>query len=161
MRSRCPVVFKIAGSGPDEQMLRARLASHSNVEFLGRLGRSQVTQLIQASDCIVVPSLVPESFGLVAAESLACGVPVVATKIGGLSELVDASQGGVLIAPDQGAEAFAQALQRLACSPDERRRLGQRGRRFAETKLDIKGTTRQLVEIYESLLRESQGAMES
>lgn len=156
MESRCPVQFKIAGAGPDEQMLRERFAKHSNVEFLGRLSADLVTELLQSSDCVIVPSIVPESFGLVAAEAMACGTPVLASKIGGLAELLSTSGAGWAVEPTASPAAFADTLQEIL-KGTLRMEKAALGRTFAESKLDIEKTTCDLLEIYESVMARPAG----
>ena len=157
MKSRCEVQFRIAGAGPDEKMLRNRLAAYSNVEFLGRISPQSVTRLIQSSDCVIVPSIVPETFGLVAAEALACGTPVLASKIGGLAELVAESGAGWTILPTAKPSEFADRLQQLLADPDRRKKADQ-GQAFARAQLDIGKTTGRLMGIYESVITETKAA---
>jgi len=123
----------------------------TNVAFLGRLPPAEVQEAIRQASCSIIPSRVPESFGLVAAESMASGTPVVATRIAGLAELVERSQGGVCVAPDDGAEAFAASLHQMMTDRDLWRRCSEQGRSFAEKELAIEGTTQQLLRIYEAV----------
>ena len=153
-KSSFPMVLRIVGGGPDEKMLRTKLGHRDDVEFVGQVAGEKVCELILQSDCVLVPSLVPETFGLVAAEAMACGVPVVASKIGGLSELVEASGGGLTVEPHAGPTAFAEALQSLAQAASKRSRLGKLGREFAQSKLDIHRTTGELIRIYQDVLSE-------
>ena len=82
---RSNVHLRIAGSGPDESRLRAlagKLGIESRVEFLGWLDRPMLLQELQYSQAVVIPSDgTQEGFGLVAAEAMAAGVPIVASDI--------------------------------------------------------------------------------
>lgn len=78
----------------------------------------------RAADVVLVPSR-SESFGLVALEASACGVPVVATAVGGLLTLVDHGETGYLV-PDRDPEVFAQYLREIIDHPSHARALGQR-----------------------------------
>ena len=147
----CNPAFNIVGSGPDEHHLRQSMGHHEGVKFHGQIASQAVNTLIQQSSCVVVPSLVPETFGLVVAESLAAGVPVIASSVGGLTELVRASGGGKLVDPHQGAGAFAHAIVGLLESESEMSVLGRAGREYAEKRLDIDKTTLELLNIYEGL----------
>jgi phosphatidylinositol alpha-mannosyltransferase len=80
------------------------------------------------ADVLVAPSLKGESFGLVLAEAMAAGVPVVASDIAGYRDVL--TGGGVLVAPGD-VSALAQALDRLLADDGERARLGSEGRREA------------------------------
>ena len=64
----------------------------------------RLPQLLQSADCVVVPSLVPETFALVSREALAQGVPILVARSGGLPEAIDPGVNGLAFAPDQPAE---------------------------------------------------------
>lgn len=106
----------------------ARLGIDSRVRFLGQ--RSDVSRLLVAADVLCQPNTGPESFGLAFAESLAAGVPVVTTSIGGAVEIVDGSC-GVLVPPGD-PETVAEALGKLIADPVLRRTLGANGPRRAK-----------------------------
>jgi D-inositol-3-phosphate glycosyltransferase len=78
----------------------------------------------RASDVVLVPSR-SESFGLVALEASACGVPVVASAVGGLLTLVDHGDTGFLV-PDRDPDLFARHTRWLLDHPDEARHMGER-----------------------------------
>ncbi len=91
-----------------------------------RLGWVSPDQLFSAIDVLVVPSREPESFGLVAIEAMARGIPVAVTDAGGLAEVVPEGHPWVAVAGD--VESLAAVLRRIvATSPDERRALGDAG----------------------------------
>jgi len=81
-------------------------------------------------DICVVPSLWPEPFGIVAVEAMACGRPVIATRVGGLQEIVVDGETGFLVDPGD-SEGFAQKLELLMDDPELRARMGQKGRERA------------------------------
>jgi D-inositol-3-phosphate glycosyltransferase len=83
----------------------------------------------RAADLTIVPSE-SETFGLVALESLACATPVVATRVGGLAEIVRDGISGILV-DERTPEAFAGALRWLLADPERLRRLGENGARIA------------------------------
>jgi D-inositol-3-phosphate glycosyltransferase len=85
----------------------------------------------RAADVVVVPSR-SESFGLVALEAAACGIPVVASAVGGLTTLVDHAGSGFLVEDDDPA-AFAEQLAMLVDHPELAREMGHRGARRAHT----------------------------
>lgn len=115
----------IAGTGPEEEKLR-ELASGSRVpvHFVGH--QNDVDEWISAADVIVLPSR-NESFGRVTLEAMACGKPLIASRVGGLQEAIVDDETGVLIEP--GSEtALAEALDSLLGSDDRRKRLGAAAR---------------------------------
>jgi glycosyltransferase involved in cell wall biosynthesis len=112
-------------AGPVRQMEEQKL-----LRYVGAVPRARMPEFWNSVAIAVVPSLY-EPFGLVALEALACGVPVVATAVGGLPEIVVDGESGILVPPGDPA-ALAQAL--LALLTDERRRLrlAEGARRRAE-----------------------------
>lgn len=106
----------IAGSCEDreyEAELKSLCGDSGRVEFLGRVDSSDFYPKI---DCLVVPSLCPDSFPTVAFESCASGVPVVASDIGGVPEIVKEGVNGILFNPGDTAQ-LAGILGRLAADP--------------------------------------------
>lgn len=97
-------------------------ASQGWLKIAGEFSRSEMPRFWNELDIAVVPSF-EEPFGLVALEALACGVPVVASKVGGLKEIVEDNESGLLV-PPQNAEMLAQALVALLTNEELRLRLG-------------------------------------
>jgi len=119
------------GDGPglaELRALRQRLPGRERILLAGH--HPDAAALLGGADVCVVPSVWQEAFGLSALEPMARGVPVAASRVGGLPEVVEDGVTGVLVEP--GAEAeLAGALARLLASPELRRRLGRSGRRRA------------------------------
>ena len=93
------------------------------VRFLGALDRDAVPPLLRSADVVCCCPWY-EPFGLVAVEAMACGVPVVATDVGGLAETVVDGRTGLLV-PPRSSDAVAAALASLLDDPERRRRMGQ------------------------------------
>ena len=107
------IVLKIAGTGPLEQALKEHVGSHElNVEFLGFVAGNEKEQLISRAICTVTPSEWYENFPISVLESLALGTPVVASRIGGLPEMIDQEVSGGLFTPGS-ADELAEAISRL------------------------------------------------
>lgn len=113
----------IAGTGRYEDELRARLSDAPRVHWLGH--RRDVAAVMRAVDVVVMPSW-EEPFGIVALEAMAAGRPVVATRAGGLVEVVTDRATGLLI-PPRDAGALAAAVAELAGDPAARARMGEAG----------------------------------
>jgi glycosyltransferase involved in cell wall biosynthesis len=131
--SGTPPHLVIAGSGPEEAALRdltVDLGLVDRVHFLGY--RRDVADLYASCDIFAGPSRA-ESFGLVFAEAGYFRRAVVATRVGGIPEVVADGETGLLV-PAGDIDAFAAALGRLAADRDLRQRLGEAGRRRAETR---------------------------
>ena len=125
--------FVICGAGPMLTDLRRqvdRLGVGHAVELTGWLDPSEVHRRIAEADIVVVPSMWPEAFGLTCLEAFAAGVPIVASAVGALPELVRPGVTGSLV-PPQDPHALAAALDELIADPALRRRLGDNARECA------------------------------
>lgn len=120
--------LRIAGTGTYEPELRRLAAGLHNVEFLGQVHPSRVTELYRDALAVLVPSLCYEVFPLAPVESMAHGVPVIARRIGALTEVVEESGGGMLFTTPGECRA---AMEKLLRAPGLRAELGARGRRTA------------------------------
>jgi len=109
------------------QHLVARLGLEDRTSFVGAVAHEQLPLYYSAADVTVMPSSY-ESFGLVAVESLACGTPVVATRVGGLTSIVHDGETGVLV-PWRDAEMFAESLRRVLEDTALRQRLANNARK--------------------------------
>lgn len=125
----------IAGGGDQRPLMESivdRLGLQSRVRLMPPVSHVRVPDLLHSIDIFAVPSVADsESFGVAAIEASACGLPVVASRIGGLPEVVIDEETGILVPPGDPA-ALAGALERLIESPDLRTRLGLNGRAFVE-----------------------------
>jgi glycosyltransferase involved in cell wall biosynthesis len=108
------------------------------------------TQLLQGSDLFTLPSY-HEGLPMAILEAMATGLPVVATHVGGIPELVQDGYNGYLIRPGD-VEALAEKLNLLARDPKLREIMGQRNREIAERELDVGQYVERLVALYESLI---------
>jgi glycosyltransferase involved in cell wall biosynthesis len=102
----------------------------SNVLMLGPRPHAEVRSAWRRCSVGVAPSIGPEAFGLAALEAQATGTPIVATRAGGLVEVVIHEETGLLVAPGD-AKALRAALQRLLSDADTRARMGRAARRHA------------------------------
>ena len=106
---------------------------------------------MRALDVVVHASTQPEPFGLVVAEAMACGKPVVASSDGGVSEIISENENALCHQPgDTGA--MAACIARLAADRALRKRLGAKGRCSAEKQFDRSRLARDVVSVYDSLL---------
>jgi glycosyltransferase involved in cell wall biosynthesis len=120
----------IVGVGPDRETFE-KLAKDLNIAeqiiWVGQKSPDEIYQLYGVMDVVAVPSLF-EGFGLSAAEAMAAGVPVVASRVGGLTEVVQDATSGYLV--DVGdINELAQSLGELLRNPEKTRAMGQEGYR--------------------------------
>lgn len=158
----CPDArFVFVGGGPDEDELKARAQSSgiaAKCLFLGR--RDDVPRLLGASDVAILPSF-KEGFSNAVLEAMACGLPVIASDVGGNSEIIDPGTNGYLLetAPDPGSRfgvaiqssQFPRLLKRLLTDEPHRARLAeaawQRSRHYG-----IEAMVREIEQLYLEIL---------
>ncbi len=122
VRSTIAMPLTIVGDGPlrtSLAQLAVTLGISGGVCFLGVQSRLEVAELMGRAAALVLPSL-SEGWGVVVAESLACGTPVVASRVGGVPEIVGSEDGGILVPPGD-EDALAAALTAIASRPADRR----------------------------------------
>lgn len=138
----------IIGDGPYAAEVRAAVARTRNIVWLGALSRAEVLAHVRRARCIVVPSKVPESFGLVAAEAMGSGTPVVASDIGALPELVKNGRTGLLVSVGD-TEDLIQKVRYLNVHPQFAVTLGAAGREDYEKRFTPEQGYQALIRIYE------------
>ncbi len=112
---------------------------------------AEVGSVYEASDVVVVPSIEPESFGLVAAEAMAAGLPVIASRIGALPEVVDDHRTGLLFDPGDVGSLLA-AMKELSASQSRRAEMGRRGRKRFEHHFRVDRYVKEITGVYDELL---------
>ena len=118
------------------------------VQVHGPLTNGEVLDLLGENDLFLFPSkLKYEGFPVSVAEAMAAGLPVVASPVGALPEMIDVPAGGFLAAPDD-VDGYVEALQRLTREPALRQKMGQHNRQKARREYDYDVVVRQLCEIY-------------
>lgn len=105
----------------------SRLHLNDSVEFHGCFPYREIAQAYHRADVLVLPSVCSEGFGMPAAEAMSSGLPVVASRVGGLPEVVQHGETGLLV-PPRDSSALASALIRLLEDEGLRRSMGQAGR---------------------------------
>jgi N-acetyl-alpha-D-glucosaminyl L-malate synthase BshA len=116
VRKALPATLLMIGDGPDRadaEREARELQVDKDVRFLGRI--DSMMELLQATDLFLLPSQI-ESFGLAALEAMACGAPVVATRVGGLPEVIEDGVTGILEPPGS-VEAMARRAIELLRDP--------------------------------------------
>lgn len=130
---RSDAKFVVAGDGPMRMHLEWLASSYGlgeKVLFTGRIRDDALYRAMKLADVVVVPSRY-EPFGIVALEAMAAAKPVIASRVGGLSEIVVEGETGLLVPPEDPA-ALASAIELLLDNPAIAREMGLRGRRRVE-----------------------------
>jgi colanic acid/amylovoran biosynthesis glycosyltransferase len=144
LERRVDFVCHFVGDGPDRRSLMA-LAEQAGIaekiRFHGRLTREEIARLLQDADVLAAPSVPTrdgrrEGIPVVLMEAMGSSVPVIASKISGIPELVEDKVTGLLV-PPRDATSLTNALECYFADPDLRRRLGQAGREKVVRDFDL------------------------
>lgn len=149
----------IIGEGPWREQLEKMahdLGVIERVEFAGVQTQEEVKRRLQASDVFALPCIVDDKgasdiLPTVITESMACSLPIVSTNLVGVPEMVDDGETGILVESGD-AEAFAEALKRLAGNRDLARTMGKAGREKALRVFELEITSGQLAQKFEQVL---------
>jgi glycosyltransferase involved in cell wall biosynthesis len=141
-----PAPLHLAGDGP----LRPQLEDMAppNARFVGQLGATAMGAFYTRARMVVLPSVWFEMCPLVISEAMSHGLPVIASRIGGIPELVDDGETGLLFEPGN-SEDLAHKIDTLWNNPDLCRRMGAAGRRKAERRYGADNYYRRLAAIYD------------
>jgi glycosyltransferase involved in cell wall biosynthesis len=148
------VPLKVAGDGPMMPIVEsaARTSGRADIECLGWLPRKEVLGLLRGARVLVVPSEWYEGFPLAIVEALARGVPVVGSNIGGVGEIVESGQSGVLFEPGNETD-LAEKVNRLWSDNALHERLGANARSQFENHYTADKNYEILMEIFERGMR--------
>lgn len=142
------VPLRIAGDGPLGEFVRSAASSNPLIQYHGRLDRESLLDLMHQARILVFPSEWYESFPVTLVEAFACGLPVVASRLGAMAEIVDVGQTGLHFASGDAADLAAKVEWAWA-HPEEMRQMGAKARRQYETSYTAESNYEQLVRVYE------------
>ena len=150
----------LVGAGNETENLRRQVTGaglDGDIVFAGT--RSDVADILRASDIVLLPSVYGENLPTVLIEAAGCAKPVVASRIGGIPDIVDDGQTGLLTPPaDPGA--IAAALLTLLNNPERRVAMGEAARIHVEKHFDAINWARQLRALYEEAAGQTVGSQE-
>lgn len=146
-------VLKIVGGGNpvlenELKKLAVDLGIQDNVEFIGSVSPSRVNDLFNAAD-IFVSSTTHEPFGITFVEAMNAGLPIVATKVGGIPDVVPEEKAGFLVQPNH-IDEMADRIRLLADDFRLRREFGEYGRQWAK-KFDLKEHISTFLDLYKQM----------
>jgi glycosyltransferase involved in cell wall biosynthesis len=137
----------IAGGGPLEDEVAAWASARPSVEMTGTVSRDRCAELISHARAILLPSAWEETFGLVAVEAMAAGVPPIAACHGSFTELITPGVDGILFSPGDPA-ALALAIADVETNPEQYEVYGDQARKTYEQRFDPQRSLEELLEIY-------------
>ncbi|MBN1405774.1 MAG: lipopolysaccharide heptosyltransferase II [Candidatus Omnitrophica bacterium] len=123
-----------------------RLSIARYINFLGT--RSDIPKVLSTMDLLVLPTITPEAFGRVIIEAFACGVPVVATKVGGIVDIIKHEKNGLLIPPAD-HNAMAEAMTRILKDRKLAADLAQQARQDVERNFSLEKMYKKTITVYE------------
>ena len=144
-----PPRLRILGDGPLQEEVKAFIATHPEcgIEFLGRRTHDEVIESIKSAAMLILPSEWYEAFPHVILEAFACGVPIVASRIGTLPDVVQDGINGVLFTPGDASDLAAK-VQWVSTHPDAAEGIVRRGRVAYETEYTADRNYERLMDIY-------------
>jgi glycosyltransferase involved in cell wall biosynthesis len=149
--------LRMAGDGPmltELKKLAEDLGVQSHIVWSGWIeDPAELAKLYHACDLVVMPSR-RESFGMAAVEAAACGLPVIASRFGGIPEIVEHGKTGLLVEP-QDVAALTAALVQLSNDPAGRARMGAAARQRAETCFDWNRSLYEMKQLYQTMSGEA------
>ncbi|NEO88220.1 MAG: glycosyltransferase family 4 protein [Spirulina sp. SIO3F2] len=163
LRSQFPQLqLTVVGDGEDRAELEAltqELGLAGMVNYVGYKSQTEVREVMQQTDVFVLPSFA-EGVPVALMEAMAAQVPVVTTRIAGISELVDDGVSGYLVPPGS-KTALREAIANLVAKPERRNSFGQAGRAKVEREFDVRLEANRLYEILHTALVPATDADES
>ena len=145
--------FIIVGEGWSRDLLEAEARASGHVEkirFTGFASDKEVIELMTSADVLVVPSIY-EPFGIVALEGIATGVPVVASQVGGLAEVIDHDRTGLFAYP-RSPESIAWAIDRILSDPDHAKWLTENAKEKLHKAYSWEAVAMKTVEVYRKVV---------
>jgi glycosyltransferase involved in cell wall biosynthesis len=141
--------LKVAGDGPEAHELNGK----AGIKRLGNLNSSEVRHEMCSAVALVLPSICYENFPRTIVEAFACGLPVIASRLGAMAELVRNGETGLLFEPGN-AQDLAVKLTWAKLHPEEMRVMGRNARAQFETEFSAEVNYRMLSNIYQSVIAE-------
>lgn len=148
-------ILLLIGDGPDKEKLvnqAVSLGISKQVKFIGF--RKNPANYLSAGDAYVCSSVI-EGFGLAVAEALLCGLPVIATRVGAIPEMVEHGTSGLLVEPNDVA-AIVAAFDDFICRRYPLAEMGRLGKQRVAEKYDVQNTAALYVKLYKSVMESGQ-----
>ena len=148
------VHVSLVGDGPARAMFEAtaaRLKLTGHVKFHGSVTQDRIRDYLERADVFVLPSFA-ESAPVTLMEAMAMEIPSVSTFIGGIPELIQSGENGILVPPSD-PELLADAIEKLIADPEMRVRLGREGRRTVTSRYNLRSNVELKASIFDRRLK--------
>ena len=153
----CNVELSMAGSGEMTDHLQKQVAAHKitrQVDFVGFIAQEKMLNFLRQHDLMIMPSVLDsESFGVAVLEAGAAGRPSVASRIGGVPEVLRDGETGLLVKPGS-ARALADAIERLVNNAELREKMGRASYQFVKDHYTWDRSLDMMGDLYERLIHE-------
>jgi len=144
----------VAGDGPLKEQVLRQASALPSLRALGRLDRDDVRAEMLSARALVFPSEWYEGFPMTLVEAFACGLPVIASRLGSMAEIVEDGVTGLFFEPGQATDLAAK-MRWASAHSDEMRRMGLNARREYEAKYTPERNYEMLMDIYEQAIQQS------
>jgi glycosyltransferase involved in cell wall biosynthesis len=148
--------FVVVGDGEEREalgMLSGELGLDSSVLFVGAQASEQVARYMAAADAVLFPTTLEEAAPLVLPQAMACGVPVIASRIGGIIEVIGPTGGNGILVPPGDTDALATESRALLADPNARARIGAAARARILAEYTLERMVERTLEVYEIAIR--------
>jgi glycosyltransferase involved in cell wall biosynthesis len=147
------VKFSIVGNVPSEESkIIDNEGLSGNVSFLGRISNKRLADVYAMADLVVVPSIAPEAFGRVVLEAMSMKKPVIASKVGGIVDIVRDGFNGFLVQPND-TEGLAKAILRVFQEKELVEKLVEEGKETVENQFSEKAVLLRIAGVYGAISR--------
>ena len=146
--------LRIVGDGPkrnEYELLSRSLGLEKNISFEGFVDHSELPAYYSSTKIVIFPSIVPETFGRIAAEAMAMGKAVIATQTGGIPEIVRHGENGIIV-PPKNAKEIADAAICLLNNEEMAVRMGKSGQKYVEEQYSGLSIAEKQLQCYEKLI---------
>lgn len=144
------ILFVVAGKGPSRKLIEdhiTELGIEKNVKLTGFVPDEHLPIYYNAADYFILPSASGEGLPLVLFEAMACGLPVIATKVGGTPEIINNMKNGVLV-PPRNPKEMADELSKLLTEEELGKKIGEEAKSTIQNRFSWETNARQLKEAY-------------
>jgi glycosyltransferase involved in cell wall biosynthesis len=149
-KNKPDILFVIAGKGPSRKLIEEsikELGIEDNIKLTGFVPDKLLPIYYNAADCFVLPSASGEGLPLVLLEAMACGLPVIATTVGGSPEIINHQQNGFLI-PPRNPKAMAKAILKIIIDEKMAKSISGQAKKSVNNNFSWEENVRQLQQVY-------------